>query len=499
MKINFKSETSSAEVAVAVAIFDKNELSEQAKILDETTKGLITHALKHSKFKAKLGETMSIMAPNDLKISRLILLGLGDKKKIDATKIEEAGAALYKTVCCTPDKEVVLHIGSMSFGSLKGGEIAALFASGASLKSYRFDKYLTKEKPEDKPALKTFTVIVDDAKGAQKAYEPLSAIVEGVHLCRELQSEPANVIYPVSYAERIEKELKPLGIKVESLGVKEMQKLGMGALLGVAQGSVNEPRLVVMTYNGGKKDQKPLAFIGKGVTFDTGGISIKPAGGMEEMKFDMSGSAVVVSLLKTLALRKAKANVVGVVGLVENMPSGTAQRPGDIVTSMSGQTIQVENTDAEGRLVLCDAMWYTQERFKPEFMVDLATLTGAIVISLGSVHAGLFSNNDKLAERISKMGDKTGELVWRMPLHERYDEQLKLSFADMNNIGVGREAGSITAAQFLQRFVNDVPWAHLDIAGTAYISRWEHPLAQKGATAMGVRLLNQLVYDHYEG
>lgn len=498
MKIQFKSETQSADVAVAVTVFEGHVLSDQAKILDETTKGLITNALKHSKFKGKVGETLTILAPNDLKISRLFLLGLGNRDELNPQKFEEAGAGLYKSACGS-DQEVVLHLGALKVGDLNSAEVAARMASGAALKSYRFDKYMTKEKPEDKPCLETFTVITDDVKGAEKAYEPLDAVVQGVFLCRELQSEPANVLYPISYAKRIEENLKPLGVTVEILDVKAMEKLGMGALLGVAQGSAHEPRLVVMTYNGGQKDQKPLAFIGKGVTFDSGGISIKPANGMEDMKYDMSGSAVVVSLLKTLALRKAKVNVVGVVGLVENMCSGTAQRPGDIVKSMSGQTIQVENTDAEGRLVLCDAMWYTQERFKPEFMLDLATLTGAMVISLGSVYTGLFSTSDSLSENLKVAGDDTGELIWRMPLHDRYDEQLKLDFCDMNNMGCGREAGSITAAQFLKRFTNNVPWAHLDIAGTAWITRWEHPLARKGATAIGVRLLNQMIQNAYEG
>jgi leucyl aminopeptidase len=270
----------------------------------------------------------------------------------------------------------------------------------------------------------------------------------------------------------------------------------MGALLGVAQGSANEPRLVVMQWNGAAKSAKPVAFIGKGVTFDTGGISIKPAQGMEDMKWDMGGAGVVLGLMKALAKRKAKVNAVGVCGMVENMPSATAQRPGDIVTSMSGQTIEVLNTDAEGRLVLADALWYTQDRFKPQIMVDLATLTGAIIISLGAEHAGLFSNNDTLAERLMKSGTAVGESLWRMPLGEAYDKQLDTDAADMKNIG-GREGGSITAAQFLQRFVNKVPWAHLDIAGVTW-SKKDMPTVPKGGTAFGVRLLDDFVSAHYE-
>jgi leucyl aminopeptidase len=290
--------------------------------------------------------------------------------------------------------------------------------------------------------------------------------------------------------------LAEIGVEVEVLGEKQMKKLGMGALLGVGQGSERESQLVVMRWNGGTEGDAPLAFIGKGVTFDTGGISIKPAGGMEDMKWDMGGSAVVIGLMKTLALRKAKANVVGVVGLVENMPSGTAQRPGDVVTTMSGQTVEVINTDAEGRLVLADALWYTQDRFKPHFMIDLATLTGAIIIALGDQYAGLFSNDDKLSDKLIAAGRAVGEGVWRLPVDDPYDKQIKSEIADMMNVG-GREGGSITAAMFLKRFVNGVKWAHLDIAGVTW-SKKDGPVTPKGATAFGVRLLDRLVADNYE-
>jgi leucyl aminopeptidase len=284
------------------------------------------------------------------------------------------------------------------------------------------------------------------------------------------------------------------------LDKREMQRLGMGALLGVAQGSVRDPRLVVLRWDGAPraKDKRPVAFIGKGVTFDTGGISIKPAGGMEDMKWDMGGAGVVIGLMMALAGRKAKVNAVGVAGLVENMPSGTAQRPGDVVTTMSGQTIEVINTDAEGRLVLADVLWYAHSTFKPKFMINLATLTGAIVISLGTYQAGLFSNNDELANRLIAAGKAIDERLWRMPLGEKYDKDINSDIADMKNVGKGREAGSVTAAQFLQRFVNDVPWAHLDIAGVAWMRNGENPLVPKGATGFGVRLLDRLVHDHYE-
>jgi leucyl aminopeptidase len=323
-----------------------------------------------------------------------------------------------------------------------------------------------------------------------------------VYLARDLVSEPPNVLNPAEMAKRCE-ALTELGLQVEVLGPQEMERLGFGALLGVAQGSVNEPRMVVMRWNGGGSGKpvasasaKPVAFIGKGVTFDTGGISIKPAAGMEDMKWDMAGAGTVIGLMAALAARRAKVNAVGLVGLVENMPSGTAQRPGDVVKSYSGQTVEVINTDAEGRLVLADVLWYCQEKFDPRFMVDLATLTGAIIIGLGHEHAGLFSNDDALAQQLLEAGSATGEKVWRMPLAEAYDKQLKSEIADMKNVG-GRPAGSVTAAQFLQRFVNGKPWAHLDIAGTAWSSK-DAPCVPKGATAFGVRLLDRMVAAHFE-
>jgi leucyl aminopeptidase len=375
--------------------------------------------------------------------------------------------------------------------------MAAQMAFGARLRSYRFDKYRTKEKPEQKPSVKKLTLLVDDPGAAKKLFEPLERLAEGTAFTRDLVSEPANVIYPESLAEQA-KTLEDLGVKVEILGEKEMKKLGMNALLGVGQGSARESQLVVMQWKGLPDSRKkpPVAFIGKGVTFDTGGISIKPAAGMEEMKWDMAGAGAVIGLMKALAGRKAKVNAVGVIGLVENMPSGTAQRPGDVVRSMSGQTIEVINTDAEGRLVLADALWYTQDRFKPQFMVNLATLTGAIMVALGQVHAGLFTNNDQLAERLLAAGRASGELLWRMPLGEAYDKIINSDIADVKNVG-NRYGGSITAAQFIQRFVNGLPWAHLDIAGMAWSDK-DAPTVPKGATGFGVRLLERFVADHYE-
>ena len=369
-------------------------------------------------------------------------------------------------------------------------------AEGAKLGRYRFDKYFTRQKIDEKPTLKELTVQVAGAATARKGFKPRDAVADGVYLTRDVVSEPPNVIYPATLAETC-RTLEDLGVEVTILNEKKMTKLGMGALLGVGQGSARESFLVTMRWNGGRKNEAPVAFVGKGVTFDTGGISLKPGPGMEEMKWDMGGSGTVIGLVKALAGRKARVNAVGVVGLVENMPDGNAQRPGDVVTSMSGQTIEIHNTDAEGRLVLADALWYTQEEFKPQAVIDLATLTGAMIVALGHEYAGVFSNDDALADQLVEAGKATGEGVWRLPLGDAYDKLLTSDCADMKNIG-GRAAGSITAAQFLKRFVKDAPWAHLDIAGMAWSSK-DKPTAPKGATGYGVRLLDRFMADGYEG
>jgi leucyl aminopeptidase len=452
---------------------------------DEATGGAITRAMEAAEFKGGKGKSCVILAPG-AGLSRVVAIGLGMAAEINAHRLEEAGghaaAALGRE-----DSAALAADGLMA-------EQAAHAALGAVLRAYRFDRYRTKEKPEDKPRLARLSVLAADPRQAEAAFAPLRAVARGVFLSRDLVSEPPNVLNPAEMAERC-RSLRELGVEVEVLGPQEMRRLGFGALLGVSQGSANEPRMVVMRWNGAGEG-KPVAFIGKGVTFDTGGISIKPAGGMEDMKWDMAGAGTVVGLMAALAGRKAKADVVGLVGLVENMPSGTAQRPGDVVRSYSGQTIEVINTDAEGRLVLADVLWYCQEKFDPRFMVNLATLTGAIIISLGHEHAGLFSNDDTLAERLVAAGRATGEKLWRMPLDEAYDRQIKSDIADMKNVG-GRPGGSITAAQFLKRFVNDKPWAHLDIAGTAWATK-DAACVPKGATAFGVRLLDRLVAEHYE-
>jgi leucyl aminopeptidase len=360
-------------------------------------------------------------------------------------------------------------------------------------RSYRFDRYRTTEKPEDKPRLAQITLLVADPASAAAAWTPWHGVAEGVFVSRDLVSEPPNVLNPPEMARRCA-ELSRLGLEVEVFGPAELAEFGFGALLGVAQGSVNEARMVVMRWNGGSG--APVAFVGKGVTFDTGGISIKPAGGMEDMKWDMAGAGCVVGLMAALAARKAKVNAVGLVGLVENMPDGNAQRPGDVVKTASGQTVEIINTDAEGRMVLADVLWYCQQRFDPKFMVDLATLTGAMIVALGHEYAGMFSNDDTLCAQLSAAGEATGEKVWRFPLGDAYDKALKSEIADMKHVG-GRPGGAITAAQFIQRFVNKKTWAHLDIAGTAWATK-DSPTVPKGATAYGVRLLNRLVADHYE-
>ncbi|MFM9889156.1 MAG: leucyl aminopeptidase [Rickettsiales bacterium] len=455
----------------------------------------VTQAIAAAHFTGKKGATLNLIYPGKT-AQHLFVIGTGPAKNFTSLIAEESGALAVAAAFAAKvtHLDIVAHAGK---AKLDGAELAAHLGYGARLRAYRFDKYRTKEKAEDKPKLKSVSVISRAADKAKKLFTPLLGIADSVHFSRDLVSEPANIIYPETLAAEC-KKLAKLGVKVEVLGEAAMKKLGLGALLGVGQGSVRESQLVVMQWYGGKAGQKPVALVGKGVTFDTGGISIKPANGMEEMKWDMGGSAAVIGTMRALAARNAKVNVVGIVGLVENMPDGNAQRPGDVVKSMSGQTIEVINTDAEGRLVLADALWYCQDRFKPQCMVDLATLTGAIIVSLGSHRAGLFSNSDAMAKALDDAGERTGERLWRMPLGPEYDKMINCDIADMQNVGEGREAGSTTAAQFLQRFVNDTPWVHLDIAGVAWANKPHSPLYPKGAVGWGVRLLNDWIKTNYE-
>jgi leucyl aminopeptidase len=456
---------------------------------------LVKRAAQAERFTGKSGAALALTVPEGLNIAGLIVIGVGkngELKQKDFLKF--GGVAMGKLPVAAPEAIVLAE---MPTGPMPP-EKAALLVEGVSLSAYVFDRYKTRRKEDEKPPEKRRIIIaVSDGAAARKAYASRQAVVSGVLTARDLVNEPANVLYPEEFARRAT-ELRKAGVNVEVLDIRAMKKLGMNALLGVGQGSAHESRVVVMRWNGGRKGDAPAAFIGKGVCFDTGGISIKPAGNMEDMKGDMAGAACVTGLMQVLAKRKAKVNALGIIGLVENMPDGKAQRPGDIVKSMSGQTIEIINTDAEGRLVLADIIWYAAQRFKPKFMVDLATLTGAIVVALGQEHAGLFANNDQLAERLVKVGEDTGERVWRMPLAPEYDKLIDSKFADMKNTGGSRWGGAITAAQFIKRFVDDkTPWAHLDIAGTGLDSR-QNDINKSWASGWGVRLLDQLVAEYYE-
>jgi leucyl aminopeptidase len=414
------------------------------------------------------------------------------RDKLDSS-IEKIGAKLFDFL----KKNKLNNIKFLKDNILEANSKYEFFLNkllhGLKLKSYLFDKYITIQKKHK--------IIINIPKSFKKDFDKknlyFKSLFEGINLTKDLVSEPGNILHPDEYANRL-KKLKSVGLKVTIFDKEKLKKLGMNALLGVGQGSIRGSYLVTIEWNGSSKKQKPLAFVGKGVCFDTGGISLKPAKFMEDMTYDMAGSAVVVGLMKTLAIRKAKVNAVGVVGLVENMPDGNAQRPGDIIKSYSGKTIEILNTDAEGRLVLADAISYTEKKFKPKFIIDLATLTGAIIVSLGSEYAGLFSNDDKISDQLTKAGEKVGEKVWRMPLNDNYDKLINSKKADMQNINYVGGAGSTTAAQFLQRFIlNKTPWAHLDIAGMAF-SKYGGALNSGGATGYGVRLLNQLIEDNYE-
>ncbi len=486
MKVSFDKLALPENGALVILVEKDAPFTGLAAEADNAVSGALSKAKDVSNFTGAVGQVKEIIAPAGLAVERVVLLGLGDKG-IDSNY---TGLTTGATVVAT-----LLNSGSETATVIASDDDAVAIAEGALLRSYRFDKYRTKEPESKKPTLKSIVVATGNPDAAAEAFLERERVIDGVFMTRDLVSEPANILHPESFADEIT-SLSDLGVEVEVLGEAEMAELGMNALLGVGQGSDKESKLVIMRWNGGNDGDQPLAFVGKGVTFDTGGISLKPGEGMEQMKWDMGGAGTVVGLMKALAGRKAKANIVAAVGLVENMPSGNAQRPGDVVTSMSGQTIEILNTDAEGRLVLCDAIWYTQDKYKPKFIIDLATLTGAIIISLGNEYAGIFSDSDELSMQLSAAGSQTGDKVWRMPIHENYDKMINCDIADMKNIG-GRAAGSITAAQFLKRFTNDVPWVHIDIAGTVW-SEKDMPLSAKGGTGFGVRLLDRFVADNYE-
>lgn len=489
MKIAFTKPARPKKGAVVCAVLSDGSLSPTAHAIDRETDSLISAAIAGSRFAGKAHQTLTVFTP----AGRVVLLGVGDPAKIDAKFAEAAGGTVYAALAKSGETDATVMIEAAED---KRAEVAAHMALGLSLRSYRFDTYKTKLTKDDKPSLAKVTISVEGHLKAKKIYEVEAAVAEGVAFTRDLVSEPPNVLYPAEFADRVA-AMKDLGLKIDVLGEKEMAKLGMNALLGVGQGSRRESKLVVMRWMGGKKADKPVAFIGKGVCFDTGGISLKPAGGMEDMKFDMGGAGVVAGLMKAIALRKAKANVIGVIGLVENMPDGNAQRPSDIVKSLSGQTIEIINTDAEGRLVLADALWYTQDKYAPAFMVDLATLTGAMMVSLGEETCGYFANDDALSDALKAAADGVGEAVWRMPLGDAYNKLMDSDVADMKNAGP-RWGGAITAACFLERFVNKVPWVHMDIAGVTW-SRRDRATTPKGASGFGVRALDRLVREWCEG
>ena len=469
-----------------------------ARELDRLSGGTLGRALAASRFTGKKDEMLELLAPAGLGLSRLLLAGIGKPEALTAEGFEALAGNAVATLTKTGDTGAALCLDLPDGCALAPAAIAAAAGLGACLRAYRFDKYRTTEKPEQKPSLVRLTIHTPDPEAAAAAFAALEPLLAGVTFTRDLVSEPANRLTPVIFAERC-RELEALGVEVTALDEEKMRALNMGALLGVAQGSTNPPRLVSLVWRGAPdaEDPRPLALVGKGVTFDSGGISIKGAGGMEDMKWDMAGAGTVAGVLRVLAGRKARVNVVGVLGLVENMPSGTAQRPGDVVVTASGKTVEVINTDAEGRLVLADAIWYAQETFKPSRVIDLATLTGAIIVALGSEQAGLFASDDALADALIAAGKAVSEPLWRMPLSDSIDKEQNSDIADLKNVGAGRNGGSILGAMFIKRFVGDLPWAHLDIAGVVW-SKKDTATVPKGGTGFGVRLLDRFIADSCE-
>lgn len=495
IEINFEEKLEKFSDVVCLFVDEDKRISPSAKSINETAGGIITKFLdKSESFKGKIGNLKILSVTLSGNITNIVLVGVGKVSDLDEQKLENIGGHIGNALKSLSVEHATIE--SFSFGD--ADKSAALFASGVILSNYNFYKYYTNKKSEELPKLKSVTLSVHSKENSEKIFEYFKAVAEGIYLARDYVSEPPNVLYPESYANSVYQNLTKHGVEVEILCENEMKTLGMNALLGVGQGSMKESKLVIMKYNGLDDESRPIAFVGKGVTFDTGGISLKPSANMHDMKYDMAGSASVVGLMKSLAARQAKVNVVAVIGLVENMPGANAQRPGDVVKSLSGQTIEILNTDAEGRLVLADALWYTQREFNPEFMIDLATLTGAILVTFGNAYCGLFSNNDQLSEKLEKAGKSTGEKLWRLPIGEEFASMIKSDIADVANIGSPPGyAGSITAAQFLEMFVNNVPWAHLDIAGSAWEKKGK-PTCPKGAVGYGVKLLDKFVKDNYE-
>jgi len=496
MEINFVKPALPGNGSIVILVAEPGLIGPLGHTLDKAAGGQLIRAMTAAGFTGKREEMLIIQAP--AWFDRVLLAGLGKPDALDQGTIEAVGGAIYAQLKAAKAESATI-VAEAPDGAPNGLNVATDLALGALLSSYRFDKYRTVERPGDKPAMGEMTFATNHPNAARTAFGRARSVAEAVFFARDLISEPPNILFPESFSERVKERLGGLGVTVEVLGEAKLAKLGMGALLGVGQGSERETQIVVMSYYGApkSKDKRPLAFVGKGVTFDTGGISLKPGAGMEDMKWDMAGAGAVTGLMAALAGRKAKVNAVGVIALVENMPDGKAQRPGDIVKSMSGQTIEVINTDAEGRLALADALWYTRTRFEPRIMIDLATLTGAVIIALGNEFAGLYANDDALAEQLLAAGIETGEKLWRLPMADSYDRSIDSDAADMKNVGGDRGAGSAIGAVFLKRFVKDTKWAHLDIAGVAW-SKKDKPTVPKGATAFGVRLLDRFVAETFE-
>jgi leucyl aminopeptidase len=494
MNVRFATARPTGAFALALPVRSDDLLTDRLASLSQADRTLAARAAESLRFERELGAVAETFLPEADGVRRLLLVGLGTGRDEPALW-ERVGGALTARLLTSGETRLVIDLTGLDVGAAE----AVRLAFAAAARGWRYDVYRTKQPKKQKPTLEEI-VVVGAGDGAEAAWADRQALLDGVAFTRELVTEPANIIYPETFVDRARKRMEPLGIAIEVLDEKKMAELGFGALLGVGQGSVRPPRLLVMRWNGGSQGGsggKPVALVGKGITFDTGGISIKPAAGMESMKWDMGGAGAVAGTMVTLASRKAKANVVGICALAENMPDGNAQRPGDVVTSLSGQTIEVINTDAEGRLVLADALTWVQREVKPDVIVDLATLTGAMVISLGHEYAGIFSNDDGLAGQLLAASTETGDRLWRMPLGDAYDKLIESPIADMKNVGP-REGGSITAAVFLQRFIESgVKWAHLDIAGVAWSDKAGN-LYDKGATGFGVALLDRFVAANFE-
>jgi len=500
IKIEFSKSDTKLKGAIILTSFEDTGVALKTNQIDKEQKALINSAIDTDKgFQGKNGQVLRIATPSDQKISQIILLGLGKTETLTALQTENAGGKLFASIGKAGIEEATLITEKSK--KLKAEALTAHLINGFKLRSYSFDIYKSKkDKKEQIPPFKKLKICAAHTANTKAAFEELEKVTQGTFFARDLVNTAPNDLYPESYAKRLHDELKPLGVEVEIFDDKKLEKLGMGGITAVGKGSEQKPRMVIMRWNGGskKKDVQPIGFVGKGVTFDTGGISLKPGAGMDEMKMDMGGSAAVAGLMKTLALRKAKCNVVSIVGLAENMPSSNAYRPGDILKSYSGKTIEILNTDAEGRLVLADCLTYIQQHYNPSFVINLATLTGAMMVALGHEYCGTFVNNDSLWKQLEKSSATSGEKLWRMPLDDVWSKEVESVIADVQNLGKGRFGGACTAASFLEHFIEkETKWAHMDIAGTAW-RKSDQPTVPKYGSGFGVRVLNDLVNKYYE-